>query len=410
VHVHDAIVVGAGPGGSAAAHGLSAHGLDVLLLDRAHFPRDKTCGDGLTPRALRSLNQLGILAEVAERGWPVEAYTVVAPHGHTTRAPITAEPGALVIPRLELDQMLVRHAMRGGAHFEGGVSVERIEPTRGRVRVHAADGHAFEARAAVVATGAATAVLLRSGILSRQPRTVLAARAYFEDLQQEVARAFQLRFDGVPLPGYGWIFPVNRTVANVGLAFLPGRRSATARQAFERFAPRLAPWLAGGRRGGPLKGYPIRTDFLRAQTSAGRVLLVGEAAGLVNPLTGEGIDYALESGLLAARHLASVLQTGDLSPERRHEYDALLHARFDKIFRFGEWIRDWCSSPPALNVLVAMANSRPELRQLLTSIALGEREPRGYGPATMLARLMVYLARTSVLSHIPRRGPPLKGD
>jgi menaquinone-9 beta-reductase len=405
VHVHDAVVVGAGPGGSAAAHGLSARGLDVLLLDRAQFPRDKTCGDGLTPRALRALDELGILPDVRERGCPVYAYAVVAPNGHATRASITPEPGALVIPRMTLDAMLVQHATNSGARFAGGVTVDRVEPTSHGLRVQAVGGAAFEARTAVIATGAATAVLSRSGILTYQPRTVLAARAYFEDLQQEVARTFQLRFDGVPLPGYGWIFPVDRTVANIGVAFLPGGRTLTARQAFDRFALRLRPFLSGGHRGGPVKGYPIRTDFLRAPTSSGRVLLVGEAAGLVNPLTGEGIDYALESGLLAARHLVEVFQVGDFSAERLRAYDALLHARFDRIFRFGEWVRDWCGQPPALNILVALANRRPELRQLLADLVLGEREPRGYGPATMLARLVVYLARTSLRRHIPRSGP-----
>jgi flavin-dependent dehydrogenase len=152
--------------------------------------------------------------------------------------------------------------------------------------------------------------------------------------------------------------------------------------------------LAGARQDGPLKGYPIRVDFLHAPTFADRVLLVGEAAGLVNPLTGEGIDYALESGSIAAERLLQTFETGDFSGARFAAYGAQLHQRFDKIFRFSEWIRDWYCKPPLLNVLVPLANRRPELRQLLANIVLGEREPRGYGPATMLARLLVYLART----------------
>ena len=395
VHVHDAIVVGAGPGGSATGHGLSAHGLDVLLLDRAEFPRDKTCGDGLTPRALRALDRMGLLSTVSRHGCPVDGYEVVAPRGHSTRAPIAARPGALVIPRKTLDHLLLRQATASGARFEGGVTVERVAPTSAGVVAHASDGRAFHGRVAVIATGAATGVLRRSGILRRQPRAMLAARAYFDDLPRDVARSFQLRFDGAPIPGYGWIFPVARRTANVGVAFVPGRRVGTATEALGRFTQRLAPVLSGSRRVGPVKGYPIRTDFLRAPTTAARTLLVGEAAGLVNPLTGEGIDYALESGLLAAGHLARLFETGDLSDERLGEYDALLHARFDKIFRFGEWVRDWYARAWILNVLVALANRRPELRQLLTSIVLGEREPRGYGPATMLARLVLYLARTS---------------
>ena len=393
VRVHDVVVVGAGPAGSATAGRLSARGLDVLLLDRADFPRDKTCGDGLTPRALRALSQMGLLAEVAQLGCRIEGYEVVAPSGRSTTAAITAQHGALVIPRETLDALLVRHALKSGASFESQVSVNRVEPTPSGIQVHADDGRRFQARVAIVATGAATAVLKRSGILRQQPRAVLAARAYFEDLQHEAQPTFQLRFDGVPMPGYGWIFPLGSTTANIGVAFMPGRRSATAGQAFARFTARLKPFLNGSRRVGPVKGYPIRTDFLRAPRVAERTLVVGEAAGLVNPLTGEGIDYALESGNLAAEHLMRIFEIGDFSAERLAEYDALLHARFDKIFRFSERIRDWYGKPAVLNLLVPLANRRPELRQLLADIILGEREPRDYGPITMLARLLVYLAR-----------------
>ena len=396
VHVHDAIVVGAGPAGSAAAQLLSAHGLDVLLLDRAEFPRDKTCGDGLTPRALRALDQMGMLDTVAQHGCAVDAYEVVAPQGHSTRAPITAEPGALVVPRHTLDDLLLRHATARGARFDGGISVQRIEPTASGVQVHSSHRDVRHARVAIVATGAATGVLKQSGILRRQPRAMLAARAYFDDLQADVARSFQLRFDGAPIPGYGWIFPVAQRTANIGVAFVPHRRFGTASRALDRFTRRLGPVLTGSRRLGPVRGYPIRTDFLRAPTSGERTLLVGEAAGLVNPLTGEGIDYALESGLLAAQHLVQLFEAGDVSSARLREYDALLRARFFKIFQFAEWIRDWYGKAFVLNVLVALANSRPELRQLLANIVLGEREPRGYGPATMLARLALYLARTSL--------------
>lgn len=395
MHVHDAIIVGAGPGGSAAAHFLSKHGLDVVLLDRAAFPRDKTCGDGLTPRALRVLDQMGMLSQVTERGCRVDGYEVVAPNGRSTTAAIAAPHGAVVLPRVTLDDLVLRRAIASGARFESGVSVGRIEPAADRVRAVTQNGRSFEGRVAIVATGAASGVLKSSGILKRQPHAMLAARAYFEDLHHEVARQFQLRFDSVPMPGYGWVFPVGVHAANVGVGFLPGRRGGrTAAQAFDQFmhGKALRRILDGGRQVGPVKGYPIRVDFLSAPTYGERTLLVGEAAGLVNPLTGEGIDYALESGLLAADHVSH-----GLSASGNHawlvEYDRILRSRFEKIFRFSEWIRDWYCKPPLLNLLVRLANHRPELRQLLANIVLGEREPRGYGPATMAARLLVYLAR-----------------
>ena len=392
--MHDVVIVGAGPGGSATAHFLSQRGLDVLLLDRAEFPRDKTCGDGLTPRALRVLDEMGLLADVRDQGWPIGGYEVVAPNGRTTQSAIAAEPGALVVRRHTLDHAILRRAVASGARFEGRVSVSHVESTPSRTRVHTSTGQQFDGRVAVIATGAASGVLTRSRIVKGQPGVMLAARAYFDDLQQDVARMFQLRFDAVPMPGYGWVFPVAGRTANVGIGFLPGRRSPTAARAMQDFirGAAMAPLLAGARQEGPVKGYPIRVDFLRAPTFGQRALLVGEAAGLVNPLTGEGIDYALESGMLAAAHIARGLQSG-ITAAWFADYDRLLRTRFEKIFRFSEHIRDWYCKPALLNVLVPLANSRPELRQMLATVVLGEREPRGYGPATMLARLLVHLAR-----------------
>jgi geranylgeranyl reductase family protein len=395
VRVHDVVIVGGGPGGSATAHFLSRRGLDVLLLDRADFPRDKTCGDGLTPRALRVLDQMGLLSEVARHGCTVDGYEVVAPNGRMTSAQITSEHGALVVQRLTLDDLILKRAIGSGAHFESRVNVSRIEPTPVGARVHAENGQTFDGRLAVIATGAAYGILTKSGILHRPPKVMLAARAYFEDLQADVRRTFQLRFDDVPMPGYGWVFPVANRAANVGVGFLPGRHSETASKAMQHFVrgPAVAALLDGARQHGPVKGYPIRVDFLKSPTFSQNTLLVGEAAGLVNPLTGEGIDYALESGMLAADHIAHGLESG-LTPAWLVGYDRLLRDRFAGIFRFSEQIRDWYCKPLLLNLLVPLANSRPELRQLLAKIVLGERQPAGYGPATMLARLVVYLART----------------
>ena len=381
VRVHDVVVIGAGPAGSAAAHFLSARGLDVLLLDRADFPRDKTCGDGLTPRALRALDRMG-LTDIG--GQHVTGYQVVAPNGRATTANVS---DAVVMPRLKLDHLILQHALRGGARFEPKVTVSRVEPVHQGVRVHTEKGPSFDGRVALVGTGAATAVLKRSGVLAHQPRAMLAARAYF-DVARDLPPRFQLSFQRAPMPGYGWIFPVQERVANVGVGFLPHGRSGTTAAAMERFTS----GIHGLRQVGPLKGYPIRVDFLRAPTFAPNTLLIGEAAGLVNPLTGEGIDYALESGEIAAAHVVRGLSSG-VHHAWHTDYDRLLRSRFEKIFRFSEWIRDWYCKPLLLNVMVPLANRRPELRQLLADIVLGEREPRGYGPATMAARLLVYLAR-----------------
>jgi geranylgeranyl reductase family protein len=366
--MYDVAIVGAGPGGSATAHFLAQRGLDVLLLDKSDFPRDKTCGDGLTPRALRVLSAMGLLPELTRLGCPITSYEVIAPNGWRTASPITSRPGALVIRRTILDNLILQRARQSGAHFKSSVTLEKLE-VRGDAVAVRTNCETYMARRAVIATGAATGVLTRSGILHHQPRAMLAARGYTNNLPD--GASFQLSFKNAPSPGYGWIFPVGNGVANIGVGFLPRKKGLTAQAALERFYPHV----------GDVRGYPIRVDFLTAPTHSPRTVLVGEAAGLVNPLTGEGIDYALESARIAADNL-----------DDGAAYHAALHARFAKLFRFSEQVRDWYCVPPVLNMLVPLANRRPELRQLLTSIVLGEREPAGFGPLETLGRLLVHLA------------------
>ena len=389
----DAVVVGAGPGGSATAHLLTRRGLDVLLVDKFAFPRDKTCGDGLTPRALRVLEKLGLLDELRRFGQPIHGYDVFAPNGQATRAPLSETQTALVVPRRQLDEVIRRRAVDSGARFMSAVDVTRVEPTADGVRLHTS-GEPIDARLGILAIGASTKVLLRSGILRRPPRAMLAVRAYYAGVRDPGDR-FALRFDHVPLPGYGWVFPVAGGLLNVGVGFLPRWwHRLTARAAFDRFvaSPPMQARLAGAQLAGPVRGYPIRVDFLQARTYGPRTLLVGEAAGLVNPLTGEGIDYALESAEIAAEHAASLLAADDTSLERIRGYDRALRDRFERLFRFCVQVRDWYCLPPLLDLLVASANRRPELRRLLTEVVLGERQPSSHGPIRTSARLLLALA------------------
>jgi geranylgeranyl reductase family protein len=384
----DAVIVGAGPGGSATAHFLARRGMEVLLVDKFAFPRDKTCGDGLTPRALRVLDRMGLLAEVARVGQPILGYDVFAPNGKLTGSDLTGSQAALVVPRYELDELIRQRAVLSGARFEDHVTVTRVEPSPTGVCVLAENGQRFAARVAVLATGASTKVLLESAILRRQPRAMLAARAYYRDGAH--ADRFELRFDHVPLPGYGWVFPLADGRLNVGVGFLPRPwHRTTARRAFDTFVEHR---LGAAERDGPVRGYPIRVDFLTTPTFAERTLLVGEAAGLVNPLTGEGIDYALESGEIAAEHITAIVSTGDYN--RVADYDRQLRAQFGPVFRFCAQVRDWYCWPPLLNLLVAMANHRPDLRLLLTQVVLGEKRPASRGAAQTAARLLLALARS----------------
>jgi geranylgeranyl reductase family protein len=393
--MYDVIVIGAGPGGSATSFFLAESGVRVLLLDKAAFPRDKTCGDGLTPRAIGVLDKMGVLDQVAPQGFRMEAATVYAPAGHpvTTRMPDRGDFPSymLAIPRLILDDALRRRAIDSGAEFRDGIHVTSLEEDATGVTVMGRNGFQARARTAVIAVGANLRLLLDLGVLPETPPLVLAARTYYEGVKG-LSGAFEFHFDGVPLPGYGWIFPLSGDSGNVGAGIMPGKNGGlSARQILDHFldSPYMRRMLDGARRAGPVKGFPLRTDFARAPTSHGRrVFLVGEAAGLVNPLTGEGVDYALESGHVLADTLLAALPDDTFTPATARAYDRNLRDRFQRLFRFSEIIRDWYLHRPVLNHLVRVANKRDEVRLLFTDIVLGNADARRAIAPRTLAQIL----------------------
>lgn len=385
---YDVAVVGAGPGGSSAATFLARAGRRVLLLDKSDFPRDKTCGDCLSPRALGVLRDMGCLDAVVALGHATPNMRVVAPWGWSVgaRLPQVHEwpDYAVVVPRLTLDDALRQCAVTAGADFRPRVTVKFVSADDQGITLTGStpDGTpTYRARAAIIATGAATRLLLTMGVLRGPPPVMLAARAYFEGMS-DLRDAVEFRFDHVPLPGYGWVFPTSATSANVGAGFVRTPTNAhrmpdTAQAAYDHFiaSPPLRAVLAGAKQVGPVKGYPLRTDFVTAPTTAPCTLLVGEAAGLVNPLTGEGIDYALETGQLAARHLEAMLADDDLSATRLDAYDRDLRARYQDLFVFCHRVQARYMHPLAMNLLIAAANLRPDLKNRLVRTVLGLRQP-----------------------------------
>ena len=187
------LVIGAGPGGSAAAWALSSQGHDVLLIDRSEFPRDKTCGDGLPPMAVRTLKSMGLIAEVeAANPAVVERVRIVGPFGGEIDLAFKdcmpdVDHHALVLPREVFDDILRHHAIRAGAAFQGETSVETIERTGDRI-IHVTANTpkgklVIEPKHVVIAMGANIGLLRRCGFLKYNPRIIRASRGYFSGVE-----------------------------------------------------------------------------------------------------------------------------------------------------------------------------------------------------------------------------------
>ncbi|MEZ5406533.1 MAG: geranylgeranyl reductase family protein [Acidimicrobiales bacterium] len=298
----DAVVVGAGPAGSMAALFLARGGARVVLVDKARFPRDKACGDLVGPRALALLASLGLEPPA---GRPVGAMVALGPSGRRVTLPARAGltyPGhGLAVSRRRFDQWLRDEAVAAGA-----------EPVDGRVSsvggdaVELDDGRRFTTDVVIGADGATTPVGTAAGLVSRSD--VLwgfAYRAYVHQVVERPVIALWNHAPGHGFPGYGWIFPGEGDEANVGLGIGLRADRSGARRAVEEFAAFCRhledhQLLAGPVDGRPLGGW-LKIGMVGTVAARGRVFLVGDAAGLVNPLQGEGIAPAMSSGAAAAQ-------------------------------------------------------------------------------------------------------------
>ncbi len=389
-----AVVVGAGPAGSAAAAGLAVRGVDVLLLDKATFPREKVCGDGLTPRSVHVLQEMGLLRQVMNSGaLRIDGVRIHAPNGQPVEArfaDLSAEypPYGLTIPRQTLDALLLENAKSAGARFLGGFKVRKLvwaERGEGIGGVQGLlDGQTVVVQAplTILATGATMPLVRQAGLLTETPSVVRATRGYYRGVP-DIEPLFHFYFDRDFMPGYGWVFPLSDGLANVGIGYFPGgqfrRQNLPARRLFDRFVDhnlRVKRQLVGGTPIEPVKSYPLRTDFATMRTQTDGLLLVGEAAGLVNPINGEGVDYALESGQIAAELLAQPLLDGRLIAASLDNYENRLRERYFDFFYYLAKMRDVYFREWVFNLLVRKAQSRADIKHLFVNAALGLIDPR----------------------------------
>jgi geranylgeranyl reductase family protein len=363
------LVVGGGPGGAAAATTAARSGLDVVVVDKASFPRDKCCGDGLTAGALRWLEHLGLDPGLVPSWQPVDQVRLVAPSGRAVVFPLPEGPGhhAAVARRRELDAALLRGAAGAGAEVRQGVEVSAVDasaPDRVRVRVGDAT---VEARYLVAADGMWSTVRRALGLAPAGYRGEWHAfRQYFAGAPPEARRQLLVWFEADLLPGYAWSFPLADGTVNVGFGIQRGGRPAgrelsqrwrelLSRPAVHRLlGPDLVPEEAA-------RAWPIPARLGRDATTAGRVLFVGDAAGATDPMTGEGIGQALETGVLAARAVAAA---GPGTPERATDaYRATLAKGMARDHQLARRLSAVLASPGRAEVALRTAGMTPWTRR-----------------------------------------------
>jgi len=405
---HDVLIIGGGPAGACAAYWLAREGHDVAVVERKTFPRDKTCGDGLTPRAVKQLTDMGLADALApyhrfhglratgmgrtlELEWP--SHPVYPSHGYVVR-------------RRDLDWMVARNAEAAGALVLQGTEAVAPIVERGFVRgaVVQRKGAApeeIEARYVVVADGANSRFGRALGTFrTREWPYGTAIRTYWESPRHAdpwIESALDVKDrNGHPLPGYGWIFPVGDGTINIGVGLLSTFRdfkSVNTTHLLDAYAHQIA------------DRWEIDPATPTCRATSGRIpmghsvgpkagptyLVVGDAAGSVNPFNGEGIDYAYETARMGAALLHEALTESD--PAVLARYTKLLDDEYGQYFKVARLFSKLIGRPALMRELSRVGMQSRTLMEWVLRIMANLLRPDEIGPAEAAYKMAAALVR-----------------
>jgi geranylgeranyl reductase family protein len=433
----DVIVVGAGPSGSTAAYYLAQAGLNVLLIEKSRFPREKVCGDGLTPRAVKSLVAMGI--DVSEEaGWLRNKGLRVIGGGLRLELPwpeLSSYPGyGLVRTRASLDEMLARRAQSAGAKLLEGTTVTgplldddgQVAGVVVQAEVEGSGGEggqwgqstadheerkvaapsSLRARVVVAADGNSSRLSVALGLRKRDDRPLgVAVRTYYKSPRHDddYLESWLDLWDGDRLlPGYGWIFGMGDGTSNVGLGLL----NTSAAFGNTDYRSLLKRWLRSmpeewgyveENRTEPVRGAALPMGFNRTPHYHRGLLLAGDAAGMVNPFNGEGIAYAMESGEILARVVAQALARPTRAETERvlRGYPEALQDAYGGYYTLGRVFVELIGRPKLMRYATSAGMSKPTLMRFALKLLANLSEPRGGDASDRLISAMTRLAPSS---------------
>jgi geranylgeranyl reductase family protein len=419
----DVIVVGAGPSGATTAYYLAQAGLSVLVLEKSRFPREKVCGDGLTPRAVKALVAMGV--DVGpDSGWLRNKGLRVIGAGLRLELPwpeLDAYPGyGLVRPRAALDETLIRRAQSAGAKLMEEVTVtgplldEAGVMTGVRARAGAGSDldaeRLYRAPVIVAADGNSSRLSVAMGLAKRDDRPMgVAVRTYFKSPRHDddYLESWLDLWDAKPgqqsrlLPGYGWIFGMGDGTSNVGLGLL------NTSEAFGKtdYRALLRRWLDSmpeewgyveENRTEPVRGAALPMGFNRTPHYYRGLLLAGDAAGMVNPFNGEGIAYAMESGEILARTIAQAMSRPTRAERERvlRGYPVALQQTYGGYYTLGRAFVHLIGQPKLMRYATARGMSRPALMRFALKLLANLTDPAGGDAADRVINGLARIAPT----------------
>lgn len=344
--VWDVIVVGGGPAGTSAAYSAACNGARVLILEKAHFPRYKTCGGGIigtSTAALPTDFRPPVMDEVREI-----TFTLNGRLKRTRRVPTSAVPLFLLVERADFDNELASAATRAGAKLRTGCTVtglRKVETAAGLVRLSCRDGSVFDARCVIGADGSASRISTFLGVHYDQVDLGLEAEI---DVSSQFSRSWKgkIALDWGTIPGsYGWVFPKGNRLS-VGVISSRENKNATRRY-FERFIDRLG---LSQFHTAVSSGHLTRCHSADSPLHDGRILVAGDAAGLLEPWTREGISFALRSGKLAGEYAVLIARqnTAEAVARQGSSYRSMILKLFDEEMQAGRMMLGLFENHPRL--------------------------------------------------------------
>jgi geranylgeranyl reductase family protein len=364
----DVVIVGAGPAGAAAAITARRLGMRTVLVDRASFPRDKCCGDGLTAEALRLLEGLGLDPSTVASWTTVDRLTVRGPSGREVPFPLPQGDGAFaaVARRSELDAALVDLARERGAFVIEGIAATGARQDDGGVTCELADQTEVRAPYAIGADGMWSPLRKHLGATVEDHRGEWHAyRQYFDGVSARASRELMVWFEPDFLPGYAWSFPLGGGHANVGFGIRRGSsyrvgdmnhlwRDVLARPHIRAFLGEHA------EPEGPHKAWPIPARVDSVPLTTGRALFVGDAAAATDPMTGEGIAQALATGCWA---IEAISAGADRPAEVRTAYEAAVRRELVPDHRLARLLTRALRHRKGVRAAIALAGATPWTRR-----------------------------------------------